>query len=65
MSSGRVTVTVNPRPDRSSLVTIHDGMRTVSVYGIGAAVTHLEAHGLEPDDPLLEWLWALRRLVNE
>jgi hypothetical protein len=65
MSSGGVTVTVNPRPDRATLVTIHDGVRTISVYGIGAALTHLEAHGLERNDPLLEWLWALRRLVNE
>lgn len=60
MSSSGVTVTITPRGESAPLVTIHNGLQTTSVYGIAAARVHLRSHGLEKDDPLMEWLWALQ-----
>jgi hypothetical protein len=60
MSSSGVTVTLTPRGEGAPLVTIHNGLQTTSVYGIAAARVHLRSHGLEKDDPLMEWLWALQ-----
>lgn len=60
MSSSGVTVTITPRELSAPLVTIHNGLQTTSVYGIAAARVHLRSQGLEKDDPLMEWLWALQ-----
>ena len=60
LSSNGVTVTVTPRWMQPHLVTIHDGVRTCSVYGLAAARVELEARGVEADDLLMEWLWGLQ-----